>query len=32
MISITPIHYRLGYSLQDGELNSLDLEGMLSGV
>ncbi|VFU17012.1 5'-nucleotidase SurE [anaerobic digester metagenome] len=32
MISITPIHYRLGYTPQDGELNNLDLEGMLRGV
>ena len=29
MISITPIHYRLGYHAQDGELDNLDLEGML---
>ena len=32
MISITPIHYRLGYTPQDGELKNLDLEGMLRGV
>jgi 5'-nucleotidase len=32
MISITPIHYRLGYQVQDGELEGIDLEGLLRGI
>ncbi len=32
MISITPIHYRLGHDSINGDLKKLDLEGMLNGV
>ncbi|HNY66619.1 MAG TPA: 5'/3'-nucleotidase SurE [Deltaproteobacteria bacterium] len=32
MVSITPINYRLGRDAQDGQLRSLDLEGMLRGI